>query len=278
MLYKKFFMPIGGGDELKERVYGALLVAKHFNVHLEILHSMPGIHQERELPHHIVEELEKIALENREKEAIFFNNLLKEITKEIDVEIHHDTMPDKATVHTLIQVGNRSTMVEKESKFCDLVVAAAPPHGETTATFEAAVMHSGKPVIVIPRIMKKFDTQNIIIAWNNSEEIARAITQSMHILKNAKKVHLVSTIEYSNNGEDLDLIEEYLEYHNINVTKQLIKTKLHPGQALLETAQEGKFDMIVAGAYNHKGLREIVFGGTTKYLLKNSDIPVFMSH
>ncbi|EET79643.1 hypothetical protein CAMSH0001_2210 [Campylobacter showae RM3277] len=37
MQYKKIFFPIGAGDDVKERIRGALLVAKHFKSHIEIL-------------------------------------------------------------------------------------------------------------------------------------------------------------------------------------------------------------------------------------------------
>ena len=30
--------------------------------------------------------------------------------------------------------------------------------------------------------------------------------------------------------------------------------------------------------FGQKGLKELMFGGTTKYILENSTIPIFMSH
>lgn len=278
MNYKKFFMPIGGGEELRERIYGALLVTKHFNVHLEILHSMPSVKLDRQIPSHIIEELEAFSNKNREKETEKFNLLLKDLTKDIDIEVSKDFTADCATVSILLQLGDRSSMVTKESKYCDLVVAASPPDGITTATFEAAVLHSGKPVIMIPRRMRTFKTESIMIAWNDSQEVARAITSAIGILKDAKRVHLISTEEYSHKGKDLDKLKNYLAFHGIKITQALIKTTMQPGEALLNTAQDGGFDLIITGAYGHKGLKEIVFGGTTKYLLKHSNLPVFMSH
>jgi nucleotide-binding universal stress UspA family protein len=279
MKYKKFFMPIGGGDELKERINGALLVTKYFNTHLEILHSIPKTKIDRIIPIDLREELEKITINNQKQEIKDFNVLVSELSVQRDVKISKVPLKDESSVHTLIQLGDRSSMVQKESKFCDLVIAASPPNGETTATFEAAVLHSGKPVIIIPRIMTSFKIDSIIIAWNNSQEIARAITLSIDILKQAKNVHLISTEEYSDHGGDLNKLEDYLACHDIKVTKQLIKTKTYPGQALLETAQKGEFDLIISGAYSHnRGLKELIFGGTAKYLLKNSNIPVFISH
>jgi len=36
MEFKKIFFPIGGGEELRERISGAILIAKYFNSHMEV--------------------------------------------------------------------------------------------------------------------------------------------------------------------------------------------------------------------------------------------------
>ncbi len=59
---------------------------------------------------------------------------------------------------------------------------------------------------------------------------------------------------------------------------EIIKTTKIPGEALLNHSKSGDYDMIIAGAFGHKGFKELMLGGTTKYLLKNTTIPVFMSH
>lgn len=279
MSYKKFFFPVGGGNELKERLYGAILVAKHFNAHLEILQCLPGFESQAdfELPKFVLDELKGAISDYHKIEHNDFQKLLIEVTNELKVPITEERN-DQTTISAQLKYGNRSKLVEQESKFCDLVIAAAPPGGTITATFEAAVLQSGKPVIMIPRIMKKFETKSIIIGWNNSVESSRAITASIELLKQAKKVHIVSSKEYASDISKLEQIQKYLSFHGIETTAELIKTMRYPGQTILTAAQEGDFDMIVAGAFGHKGLREIMFGAATKYLFENSNIPVFMTH
>jgi nucleotide-binding universal stress UspA family protein len=36
--------------------------------------------------------------------------------------------------------------------------------------------------------------------------------------------------------------------------------------------------MLVMGAYAHNPLREMVFGGVTRYVLDHADVPVLMRH
>lgn len=279
MEYKKIFTPLGGGEEFKERIYGALLVAKYFNTHLEILHSIPGVKINRQVPSHIIEELEEFAKEKQAQETEKFTAVLQEIASEVAVKISKQPLENEASVHPLVQLGDRSSMVAQESKYSDLVVVAAPPNGIITATFESSVLESGKSVIVIPREMKSFKIDSVIIAWNNTEESSRAITASIDILKQAKKVHLVSSQEYLPEGDKLEKMKEYLAIHGIDITTEFVPTSLYPGEMLLNTSKDGNFDLLVAGAFGDtKGLKEIMFGGATKYLLKYSTIPIFMSH
>ena len=280
MEYKKFFLPVGGGEELRERLYGALLIAKYFKVHLEILQSFPSVKSQASnmIPSVVLEQIEGAISDHYKFESEEFRELFEEVAKELDVEITDEYKYGVATVHLNIQHGNRGTMVAQESKFCDLVVAAAPPQGNMTATFEAAVLESGNPVIMIPRIMKKFDTKKIIIGWNNSPEASRAITSSLDLLKQANKVHIVSSKEYTPDLAKMEKLQEYLSRHGVETTAELVPLKRHPGETLLTAANKGNYDLIVAGAFGHKGLREIMFGAATKYLFEHSKIPVFMSH
>lgn len=278
MHYKKIFMPIGGGDELEERIRGALLVVKYFNVHLDILYSIPCFDMIHQLPYNLQEEFEKFTKQEEKIDVKEFRDIFEKLCDDMDINISKSSLKEYPSVHILYQHGDRGNMVEKESKYYDLVIAASPPNGIATRTFEAAVLHSGKSVIMIPRVMTKFNIKSIIIGWNNSQEASRAITSSLDLLKQADKVHIVSSEEYSPEKKELEKLSSYLLEHDINATLELVKTTIHPGEALLKAAKNGNYDLIVAGAYGHKGLKELMFGGATSFLLKNSDIPVFMSH
>lgn len=274
MTYKKLFFPIGGGEELEERLYGAFLIAKHFGVQLEVLESrlksIIKMTDSMRLPKEIQKSIDEV-LENQYKEK-------DEEFKELINKILKETAFDKNLLTLNIKEGIRSSLVEQDSKYCDLVIAAAPPSGITTATFETAVLKSGKPVLMFPRIMRKFCIDKIIIGWNNSPEVSKALTSSLEILKEAKEIKIVSSKEYIKDESELKDIVKYLELHDIKADYEMVKTTRVPGQGLLNAAIDGNFDLIVAGAFGHKGLKELMFGGTTRYLLENSTLPVFLSH
>jgi nucleotide-binding universal stress UspA family protein len=48
------------------------------------------------------------------------------------------------------------------------------------------------------------------------------------------------------------------------------------GDVLLKSA--GSSVLLVMGSYGHWRWREWVFGGATLYVLRNTDVPVLMSH
>lgn len=282
MNYKKMFFPVGGGYELEERLYGVCLVAKHFKINLEILKcglkTNINLYKTISLPEDIVSKIDSVVNTKYEDENSKFELLLESVAKEVDIKISKKSTPHEANVFLSIKEGLRSTLIEQNSKFCDLVIAAAPPSGIATATFETAVIKSGKPVLMIPRIMRKFDTQSVIIGWNNSTEVSSAVTSAIGILKKAQRVHIISSREYTEDPESVQNLLDYLSQHHIDASFEIIKTTKIPGQALLNAALDGNFDLIIAGAYGHKGLKELMLGGATKYLLTNSTLPVFMAH
>ena len=51
-----------------------------------------------------------------------------------------------------------------------------------------------------------------------------------------------------------------------------------PASTIVAAARRAKADMIVMGAYVHSRLREMVLGGTTQSLLRNTPVPLFLSY
>lgn len=279
MLPKKMFFPVGGGEELKERIYGALLVSRFFKAHLEVMISENDI--KTSLPHLVAipEEAAKRINTIQDEGVSEDTKYCDENCKKLGVQLSEKPIDGVATANKTLKIGTRSILVAQQSKFCDIVIAAAPPKGATTRTFESAVTCSGKPVIVIPRKLKEFKADKILIGWNNSPESSRAVTEGLFLLKQAKEVHIVSSKEYTT--ETLSRIKdlrEYLDIHGVTTSFELVKTTFIPGESLLRSAEKGKFDLVIAGAFSRKGLKERMLGGASEYLLKHIKIPTFVSH
>ncbi len=283
---KKIFFPIGEGEELEERIRGALLVSKYFDTHLEILGSGATMDIDQfiknevaqlsnEFKDELLDGLETLKKERTSREAVIFDRACREL----DVTVSDTPIEGKVTAHRVVKHGKRSDLVCQQSKFCDIVIAATPPDGSSAATFEASVVCSGKPVLVIPRVMTELKMEKILIGWNNTPEASRAISEAIPLLKKAKEVKIVSTKSYTHEDlSDIADLKAYLALHGIEAVFELIKTTFIPGEALLNSAKAGGYDLIVAGAYGRKGLKEMMLGGSAAYLLKHTTIPTLVSH
>ena len=282
MEYKRLFFPLGGGGELRQRIHGALLIGKYFESHLEIFKAQAKpskiIRFDDSLPEKVLKELNAMAKDRLDEDLVIHERILDEELQHIDVIKSDKRIDNKPTVNIITGEGYRSELIELESKYCDLVVLSSPHDGRITSTFETTITKSGKPALMFPREMKSFSTDKIIIGWNNSPEIARSVTRAIPILKNAKEVHIITSKEYTKDISYMTKLQTYLEDHGIKTTYDIVETTSTPGEALLYNARKGNYDLIIAGAFGHKGLREIMFGGTTKYILEHADIPIFMTH
>jgi nucleotide-binding universal stress UspA family protein len=76
-------------------------------------------------------------------------------------------------------------------------------------------------------------------------------------------------------GADIAL---YIARHGAHVEVEQVSSRGSPvGDIILSYAADHGMDLIVIGAYSHARSVEVVFGGVTRTLLKQSPIPVLMS-
>ena len=50
------------------------------------------------------------------------------------------------------------------------------------------------------------------------------------------------------------------------------------GASLLKRAEKLDIDLLVMGAFTHSRLRQIIFGGITRHILENAQIPLLFAH
>jgi len=284
MQLKKIFFPIGGGEELAERIHGALLVNKFFGTHINIM----ACQLDPKMIYNVrmtlkggvlMEEFLKSAGDEMQAEredirAIFDTECAKLGLDQND----DDHVPNSAALRHM--VGIRSELVEKYSKYCDLVLVSVPPMGSITGTFEAAVTKSGKPCIVIPRKLKEFRADKILVSLTGTAASARALDNWLELLQRAKSITVITANHYLQDdvSETKRRISDYLALHGIkiNVFEALNVEGKIPGQVLLEYADASDFDLIVAGLHSDSGIKEIFLGGASKYFLQKTKIPVLM--
>lgn len=280
---KKLFFPIGGGEELRERIHGALLVNKFFGTHMSIM----SCQLDPETVYNVrmtlrggimLNEFLDNAKEELEREQKNITSIVKEECEKLGIEYNENQqVPNSAYLRNML--GTRSELVEKHSKYTDAVVAAVPPNGVITGTFEASVVKSGKPAIVIPRKLKEFKMDRVLISLTGSTSSSRALSNALPAIQNAKEVYCITAEHYLQEdiAETKGRILNYFELHGIKADLEVLKTEGKiPGQVLLESAQNFNADIIVAGIDTDSGIREIFLGGGSRYFLANTKIPIIM--
>jgi nucleotide-binding universal stress UspA family protein len=139
---------------------------------------------------------------------------------------------------------------------------------------------SGRPVLVIPYIGAQAPIgRRILVAWSGSRESARAVGDSLDLLREAEEVRVLTISERAMRETSNTDLARYLARHGVRAEVETIGSGgVDIGDGILNVASERGSDLIVMGCYGHSRLREAVFGGVSRTLLRTMTVPVLMSH
>lgn len=141
----------------------------------------------------------------------------------------------------------------------------------------AALLGTGRPVIVLPQAESLSLGRRILIAWNQSAQAARAVAAAIPLLKLAESVHIVSAGDESPEGPNSAAVVDYLKYWGIRATKNRTSGR-DPAADIFDEYRKEDADLIVMGAYSRSRMRQTIFGGVTQDLLFRASPPVFALH
>lgn len=178
--------------------------------------------------------------------------------------------------------GPTEQLIAEHGRVHDLVVIGAAGHDDPAAVPEvqAALMQTGRPVLLAPARTPERFARRIAIAWNGSIEAARALTAAAALAGNAERVVVLTTGEAGRAAAPgPEAAVGYLRAHGIDAEARLLPASSKPvAETLLLAAEEEQADLLAMGAYTHSRLRETVLGGVTHDVLYNLDRPVLMAH
>jgi nucleotide-binding universal stress UspA family protein len=144
------------------------------------------------------------------------------------------------------------------------------------------LMQTGRPLLVVPDGADWLDLRSVLVAWKDTPECRRAVTDALPILREAKDVIIAGIVEdeadrasVSSGIEDL---AAWLLRHGV-VGCERVPAECGNATAQLDRiASEVGAGLVVAGAYGHSRFREWVFGGVTKTLVNPSSRCSLLSH
>lgn len=147
-----------------------------------------------------------------------------------------------------------------------------------------ALLSSRIPCLVLPpRWHHTVVFDRIVIGWNGGFEATRALHAALPLIQLAKQVVLINGETHTPDDGQVDVREPdpivYLMHHGIAAKLHHLRVSAdEAGKSLVQEAHDAGADLLVMGAYGHSRIRERVFGGATRYVMANADIPVFMQH
>jgi nucleotide-binding universal stress UspA family protein len=162
----------------------------------------------------------------------------------------------------------------------DLIVVSRPEAqaaGRARAVMLGALLHSAKPVLVLPQTVRATLGRRIVIAWNQSVDAAMAVTAALPLLTRAEQVVAVSAGSENRLGPKAAHLTRYLAHWNVKLVCE--RTRGRNVEREIERAcRDLDSDLVVMGAYSRNRYRQLVFGGVTQHMLFKTDLPVLMLH
>lgn len=160
----------------------------------------------------------------------------------------------------------------------------SPRSGRTDELIEQMLLQSGRPLLLIP-YAGRFEAlgRNVLIAWTETRESARAVHDSLPLLAGAAQVTVLTIVDpqHAGAGEEPPgaALARHLGRHGIPaIAARTVTENIPDADALLSYACDIGVDLLVMGGYGHSPLRERMLGGVTRSLLRHMTVPVLMSH
>ena len=279
MDFRTILVPIEEHGSMKATLETALLLARKFDSYIEgfaLRVATTPAYAVADVGA-AIPQLEQDIAENTQRNQSLFENFMQE---------HGVARGGAATALSsswLEDTPKDDRFVGSHGRLFDVIALGRPgrdPKGPRMSTLEAALFESGRPVLIAPPSPPSDIGKNVLIAWNCSTEQARTIAFAMPILKRANSV-VVLTVEggVAVPGPTGQQLCQYLRLSGVPAKPLTVGLGGRlTGEAVLAHAKTLSCDLLIKGAYTQSRLRQLIFGGTTRHILSNALLPVFMAH
>jgi nucleotide-binding universal stress UspA family protein len=133
-------------------------------------------------------------------------------------------------------------------------------------------------VIVAPAKAKPVG-KSLAVAWNGGVESAHAVYAALPLLQKADRVTVLTAPTQKTDPDVQSGLVDYLGWHGVNAKAEVVEPgERAVGEALLEAANDQSCDLLIMGGYGHSRMRELIFGGVTRYALSHAEIAVLITH
>lgn len=288
MPIKSILVPISAAEFGRATLETAFQVARRFDAHIEVLHvrSDPRSlvpYTGEGMDGSMIEEIMEVTEREGGERASRTRRMFDEFCTAFGVTAADTPRPGAGvTIAWREELGREDEVVALAGRMADLLVLGRPVRDSalpSPITLEAALLDTGRPVLVAPPAPLADAGSRVAIAWEASPEAARAIADAMPLLKKAEKVTVMVAHVLANDPPGPNALLNYLTWHDVRADLHRFESTIGDlGASYLAESKKVGANLMVKGAYSQSRLRQMIFGGRTKHILAHAEIPVLLSH
>jgi nucleotide-binding universal stress UspA family protein len=276
MAYKTILLCLNEISRLPQLIEAGRMLGAKFKAHVAGLYVIPGV---QVYPSAGYAATPDIFDGNR----IYYKDNEASVRQKFETAMKNDGLSfDFHTVDSSLPlIGNE---VIAWGRSADLIIVSATDRQSTQGVeydfVERLVIASGRPILILPFIGDaKLDVSEVMVAWDDGREAARAVFDALPFLQAAKRTRIVRIDASEKGAVPGAMIAESLDRHKVKAEiTNVTSDGLSAGDALLRAANDHGAGLLVLGAYGHSRFTEFIFGGVTRHIVHHLDRPVLMSH
>ena len=287
---KTILVPVSGSETDRVVLSAAWALAEPLGAHLDFLHVRLKLEDAASRSPHVGisrgpamhAALQHLAIEQANLSASAANYVRRFCLEHGIAFCDTPRVRDGLSADCLEESGTGAARLLFHARHSDLTVLGRAQHADCmpASLIEEMLVESGHPLLIVPGSIARPLLGTVVVGWKESAASARAIAAALPLLQLARRVVLVNVAEDNSPGlEALHSVRQQLAWHE--VTAEILR--LGDGIATADTLLPGAIadlnaGLLVIGAFGHSRLRETVFGGVTRALVKHADIPLFVAH
>lgn len=228
-----------------------------------------------------VELVERLVQEAKSKAAMEADRLCAEILRRTE-----KTAAKPAMFRETGSLADATARIGRLARSYDLAVLERSDSfvSVSAAIFETVLFASGRPVMIATA--GGFSTgrmKKVVLAWDGSVHASRALASLLALFGDIEEILVLTAMNEKNLDELVPGadIAAHIRRHHIKTTVACIDVKpgdANAGPAIAAFANDRKADLIAMGGYGHSHFREVLLGGVTEYLSRESSIPLLLTH
>lgn len=177
--------------------------------------------------------------------------------------------------------------VPVHARYADIALFGPPSayasHRLRQKALEAVMFSSGRPLLTLPAGYAPRQFAHLALGWNASREATRALKDATSFLSPGARIDVLvvdGAPQVLGHGSEPGAdITHHLARHGYDVTlHEQPSCGTDVAEVLTSLARRRMADFLAIGGYAHSRLRELVLGGVTTSLIRESPMPCLFAH